>query len=145
MAIFVGLDPGGSGKFGWAIVGDGSSLPLPVLASGVAGEARSAVARAISAVPAGEVVVAAGIDAPLIWARQGSRACDTVVRDAIRLAGAPNAQGTVQSPNSLRGACVVQGVLAGLELRERFPKLPITESHPKALLWLLPEVRGLNG
>lgn len=31
-------------------------------------------------------------------------------------------------------------MLAALELRERFPDLPITESHPKALRWLLPSL-----
>ena len=42
--------------------------------------------------------------------------------------------GTVQSVNSLRGAALVGGTLLALRLREEFPELPITESHPKALL-----------
>jgi hypothetical protein len=42
--------------------------------------------------------------------------------------------GTVQSVNSLKGAVVVQGVLLAMRLRENAPSLPITETHPKALL-----------
>ena len=34
--------------------------------------------------------------------------------------------------------------LAAVELRERLPGLPITESHPKALLYLQPEARPIN-
>ena len=144
VVVFIGLDPGGIGKFGWAVVGEAPRLPLPVLATGVAAEARSAVARALSAAPSGETIAAAAIDAPLLWAREGPRACDILLRRAIRQAGAPNAQGTVQSPNSLRGACLVQGILAALELRECLPGLPITESHPKALLWLFPEAKAVT-
>lgn len=55
-------------------------------------------------------------------------------------AGAPYAAGVVQDVNSLRGACLVQGVMAALKLRELYPALPITEAHPKALRWLLPAV-----
>ena len=45
--------------------------------------------------------------------------------------------GTVLHVNSLRGACLVQGMTAALLLRRRAPELPISEAHPKALLWLL--------
>src|SRR5205823_378164 len=51
--------------------------------------------------------------------------------------GAPSPSGTVQAVNSLRGACLVQGIMTGILLRDAFRSLPITESHPKALLWLL--------
>ena len=79
---------------------------------------------------------AAGVDAPLFYSRSGARYADTLVRDAIRDAGAPHSAGTVQHPNSLRGACLVQGLLAATELLDRFPCNPISESHPKALVWL---------
>jgi hypothetical protein len=49
--------------------------------------------------------------------------------------------GIVQNVNALKGACVVQGILTGILLRGANPDIPITESHPKALLWLL----GLGG
>jgi hypothetical protein len=48
---------------------------------------------------------------------------------------------TVAHVNSLRGACLVQGVLAAVTLRERWPSILITESHPKALLQIDPDAR----
>ena len=51
--------------------------------------------------------------------------------------GARNASSTVQNVNSLRGACLAQGILATVLLRVGFPTIQVTESHPKALLWLL--------
>jgi hypothetical protein len=49
--------------------------------------------------------------------------------------------GTVSHVNSLRGACLVQGVLIARLSRERWPEVPITESHPKALLRLSAQAR----
>jgi hypothetical protein len=40
---------------------------------------------------------------------------------------------SVQSINSLRGAALVQGVMLAALVRQRYPKRPITETHPKAL------------
>ena len=45
--------------------------------------------------------------------------------------------GTVQSVNSLQGACVVQGLLLTRYLSETCWDLRITESHPRALCHLL--------
>lgn len=58
-------------------------------------------------------------------------------RSPIKSAGAPNAGGTVQQVNSLRGACITQGVVAAHLLRRAVPGVRITEAHPKALLWLI--------
>lgn len=136
MSLILGFDPGGAGRFGWCAALDSHKLPLSLVAAGTADDARSAVGAAVAAVPRGEVVAAAGIDAPLVWSRSGPRNADRVVRNAIKNAGAPHPAGTVQDVNSLRGACLVQGFLAAVELRERFPALPLTEAHPKALRWL---------
>ena len=35
-------------------------------------------------------------------------------------------------------------MLAALELRDRFPELPITEAHPKALRWLAPSLLNIE-
>ncbi len=78
-----------------------------------------------------------GIDSPLFFAPSGKRRVDFVVREAIKAAGAPNAGGTVQQVNSLRGACIAQGVVAAHLLRRAVPGVRITEAHPKALLWLI--------
>jgi hypothetical protein len=54
-----------------------------------------------------------------------------------QVVGAPNAGGTVQQVNSLRGACITQGLVAAHLLRRAVPGVRITEAHPKALLWLI--------
>jgi len=40
----------------------------------------------------------------------------------------------VQAVNSLRGAALVQAVMFINRIRAMFPEVPVTESHPKALL-----------
>lgn len=137
MDITFGFDPGGAGDFGWAVLecpADG--LPR-VRVVGDAANAEDAVAAACSWLETGDSLTAAGIDSPMYWTPSGDRQAEIVVRDALRARGAPNVGGTVQHPNSLRGACVVQGPTTGILLRRRFPHVQITEAHPKALLWLL--------
>lgn len=82
-------------------------------------------------------IEAAAIDSPLFWVSDGDRQADRTVRDAMRRVGAVNVGGTVQHVNSLRGACLAQGMMTAHILRESLPSIRITESHPKALLWLL--------
>jgi hypothetical protein len=144
MRVLIGLDPGGSGNFGWCVAADSDQMPVAAIASGLADNAHTAVEAALGALPVGGDLVAAGIDAPLFWARVGSRNADLLVREAIRLAGAPHPAGTVQDMNSLRGACLAQGLLAAVALRALHPMLPITEAHPKALRWLLPEAAHIE-
>lgn len=144
MHFLLGLDPGGIGNFGWCVVTNSTALPAVPFASGLASSATLAISAALATLPPGKVLDAVGIDAPLFWSRSGSRLADKMVRAAIRSAGASNAAGIVQDVNSLRGACLVQGMLAGLVLRERFPEILITEAHPKALRWLLPEVLSIT-
>jgi hypothetical protein len=64
------------------------------------------------------------------------------VRNAIIQLGASG--GTVNSVNSMRGACLVQGMMVAMRLRLQQSHLPITEAHPKALLWLLGCAHGGN-
>jgi hypothetical protein len=85
---------------------------------------------------------AAGIDAPLFWTPSGDRKVDAVVRTIICKHGA--SPGTVSHVSSLRGACLVQGIVAAMLLRERLPTLPLTEGHPKAVLWMLGEATPLR-
>src|SRR6185437_12924393 len=40
----------------------------------------------------------------------------------------------VQAANSLRGAALTQAAMFVARIREHYPNLPVTESHPKALL-----------
>lgn len=133
---FVGLDPGGKNQFGWCVVEGTTRLPLAIIASGTAGDAGQAVAAALAAAGPKPVLAGVGIDSPLFWV-PGERRVDTLVREAIKRAGAPNAGGTVQQVNSLRGACITQGILAAHLLRRVRPRVRVTEAHPKALLWLV--------
>ena len=145
MRVLLGLDPGGSGNFGWCLTADSEMMPVEPIASGLANNSHTAIANALAAMPDAGVLVAAGIDAPLFWSRVGPRNADLQVRRAIRQAGAPHASGTVQDMNSLKGACLAQGLLAAVSLREMYPVMLITEAHPKALRWLLPEAALIHG
>lgn len=129
MCVLLGFDPGGSTgrRFGWCVIEDAPSLPLVVRAKGRAANADEAVRCALH-VAGDSKIVAAGIDAPMFWVATGGRIVDGIVRDAQR--------GRVLAVNSLQGACLVQGVLAAMLLRNRIPQLPISESHPKALIRL---------
>lgn len=138
MDIVLGFDPGGAAQFGWSALECSPDLPLRVLAAGLANHAEQAVDSALAVLSPQDRVVAAGIDSPLYWTPSGVRESDRRVRDHVRRAGArSSAGGTVQHPNCLQGACVVQGPTAALLLRRRVPGIPLTESHPKALLWAL--------
>lgn len=133
--VFLGFDPGGEQQFGWAVVANAPVPPLTIRASGLASNAAEAVSHALAIAGTQLPILGAGIDSPLFWRYDGDREADLQVRAAIMAKGAPSP--TVQHVNSLRGACLVQGALTASLLRARLPSLPLTESHPKALLWLL--------
>jgi len=63
--------------------------------------------------------------------KAGGRKADQWIRDH----GIP--PGTVQSANSLQEAVLVQVIMLAMLMRERYPGIPITEAHPKALLQFL--------
>ena len=132
MEIYLGFDPGGEDHFAWAVCSSGGRA-LRVLAIGEAEDAEHALRNSLSAVPKAGLVVGAGIDAPLFWSKSGARVVDSLIRQAIKKMGAPSPGGTVQHVNSLRGACIVQGILAANLVYEQFSEISITESHPKAL------------
>lgn len=141
MDLLLGFDPGGQDRFGWAIAEFSPRLPLKILAVGLARHAQGAVEKCLkeSQVFSSGFIRGIGIDSPIYWTPNCDRKADRIVRMAIDLAGAKSASGTVQHINSLRGACVVQGIVAGILLRSHLPNVPISESHPKALLHLLPQ------
>jgi hypothetical protein len=133
MPLYIGFDPGGAGAFGWAVL-SGIQLPLFLVARGVSHHADEAV-HSVRDTARQSPLAAAGIDAPLFWHGRGDRTVDQRVRSAIIQRGAH--AGTVNSVNSMRGACLIQGMMAAMLLRTHQNELPITEAHPKALLWLL--------
>ncbi len=141
MGLFLGLDPGGAGNqgkapsFGWCVLESTTNQPpLQLVAHGIANYAGLAVAASLGAIGNG-TLDSAGIDAPLFWQPDGARPVDTIVRARVTHAGGNG--GTVNEVNSMQGACLIQGMMAAMLLRGQYPKLRITESHPKALLWHL--------
>lgn len=136
MKIFFGFDPGGKKQFGWAICSPEGSR-LQILQTGKADHAEEAFKAVKVAIPYQADIIGAGIDSPLFWVADGGRNVDLLVRNAIKKLGAKTPSGTVQQLNSLRGGCLVQGPLIANLLAEHYPSISITESHPKALLYLL--------
>jgi hypothetical protein len=125
----VGLDPGGENAFGWAVL-ECNERACRLVASGTATGVPSVFRSVRQVLTYGPVAV--GIDAPLFWVPEGDRRADQVVRRMV--CGAGGSSGTVSHVNSLRGACLVQGILAALEAHKHWPTAQLTESHPKALL-----------
>lgn len=136
LSTYLGIDPGGRNAFGWCVL----RVPTegaPLMQCGV----RSTLTEVVTALTSAcaDTPRAAGIDAPLYWVRSGERRSDQAIRRAVSKAGGHSA--TVNHVNSMRGACLVQGVLAAVELSQRWPGILITESHPKALLTTCPAAR----
>ena len=126
--VFVGFDPGGARAFGWAILRTAES-GTQLLATGTCSCAR----QALDAVRAAAVQQprALAVDAPLFWSESGDRKADQYVRRMVCSAG--GSSGTVSHVNSLRGACLVQGVFITRMASLVWPHAEISEAHPKAL------------
>lgn len=133
--VLLGFDPGGINSFGWAMLHLDEAGKFVRLITGVASNAPDAVRSAgqsAASVPAG-----VGIDAPLFWVEEGDRRADSHIRNRVVAAGGH--AGTVSSVNSLRGACLVQGILTARLVAALWPSAVVTEAHPKALLCLYAE------
>jgi predicted nuclease with RNAse H fold len=100
--LILGFDPGGNGRFGWAIAEAAKSLPLTVRETGQCSNSEEALRGLEERQDREDEIVAAGIDAPLFWTARGSRSVDKILRKALVRLGCPNSSGTVQNPNSLR-------------------------------------------
>jgi hypothetical protein len=85
---------------------------------------------------AGAVPTGIGIDTPMCWqtGNCGWREPDRWLRAAY-----PEAEHSVISTNSARGAMIVQGPALALRLRARFAASPphLNETHPKVLYYAL--------
>jgi len=118
--MWIGVDPGGKDAFGLAILNDDGRFSTHCF---------SCADEAIKHL--GERPAGIGIDAPMWWSSgpSGDRRADQWIRKQYQIRS-----GTVQTTNSLRGACLVQGALFAERARQLFPAVPITEAHPKAVL-----------
>jgi predicted nuclease with RNAse H fold len=133
---FIGFDPGGIQSFGWVVMSEEKGS-LAIVAKGTTSSAKGACESALAACCYPPTAVA--IDAPLYWATEGDRAADQSVRKMVCDAG--GSSGTVSHVNSLRGACLVQGVMAAIMVANLWPAALITEAHPKALLLVSAEAK----
>lgn len=125
---FVGFDPGGKHAFGWAVL-QSTASGLELIGNGICSSAPEAVnsAHQVSGIePSGFAT-----DAPLFWVASGDRRADCVVRKLV--CSANGRSGTVGHINSLRGACLVQGIQVTRLASARWPNAKVTEAHPKAL------------
>jgi hypothetical protein len=137
--IVVGFDPGGKNAFGWAIVS--GTLDAPNFESGgVATGAQQALECSSTALKfMTDAPDAIAIDAPLHWSGGVDRAVDCTVRRQV--CDAHGRSGTVSHVNSLRGACLVEGVVIAKLSHEAWPSARLTEAHPKALMLLCSEAK----
>lgn len=125
--FWVGADPGGEKKFGLAFldaVDERASDCITV----------SSVDDAVREVEKRGGPLGLGIDAPMWWTsrEKGFRKADEKIKDKYK--GQGMSASTVQSANSLRGAALVGGMMLASRIRKLFPKIRITESHPKAVI-----------
>jgi len=134
--IWVGFDPGGQNSFGWAVLRVELGTPIR-LETGSCSNADAALRTASTSLSV-DKPNGIGIDAPLFWVAFGDRHADRVVRKHCEAGGS---SGTVGHVHSLRGAGLVQGVLAAHLAAERWQSALITEAHPKALFRASVEAR----
>jgi predicted nuclease with RNAse H fold len=122
--IWIGIDPGGEDKFGVAILTSGGSCRT--WSVDFVDEAIELIGEHVRSEPAG-----IGVDAPLWWSsgRAGLRKADQWIRDEYNLPSR-----NVQAVNSLWGSVLAQGMMFVTRIREVYPAVKITETHPKALL-----------
>ena len=139
MNLFLGFDPGGAGRsrgrgnFGWSICYEAGGQ-LERVETGLARESWDAISQVRIEVERynrrhGGRVRAVGIDAPLFWTRTARREVDSIIEQQSGMKPLPI--------NSLYGATVVQGPLLVKHINDIWGSLPITESYPKALGYLL--------
>ena len=135
--IFLGFDPGAAMSFGWCALTISGSDQNPEIKTGTcsaAHETFAATAASINDKPS-----AVGINAPMYWSTGMERMADQILRGRVLSLG--DKSGTVSPVNSLSGACLAQGVMVAALCRERWSAIPVTESHPEALLLTCPEAK----
>jgi predicted nuclease with RNAse H fold len=139
---WIGIDPGGVRKgvrkFGLAIMkADGSCHTCSV---GYVDAAIGVIREHVQSMPAG-----VGVDAPLWWCsgRGGLRKADQWILDTYNLPKSGQVGGprrdriNVQAVNSLWGVVLAQGMMFVARIREVFPGVNVTETHPKAVFKVL--------
>lgn len=121
----VGYDPGGNGKhgFAWARVENGNIVTVTT-------KTLHSVEDVVLCVLDIEEPLGLGIDTLTCWGtgRSGWRPADRWLRERY-----PDVRESIQAPNSLYGAMSVNGMAVLVALRQAFPDIFVTETHPKVL------------
>ena len=140
--LVAGFDPGGKKKFGWCVAELNESRLL-IIKAGTTHRAEWAFKEVATFVSERNATLcAAGIDAPLYWScSDPSRNADKHVMQCINMRDRSTSSDMpgVLAVNSLQGACISQGPIIAMMLERQYPKCVITETHPGALFYILPE------
>ena len=137
----VGYDPGGNGKHGFAraLVRCGKIVSL------VATETRKTAEEVVRLILGEEKPLGLGIDTLTCWGtgHSGLRPADHWLRRQY-----PKVQRAVIAPGGLRGAMCLNGMAVLFAVRQAFPDIFVTETHPKVLYYALskekPDFDGPN-
>ena len=125
----VGYDPGGNGAHGLAIATyqDGEVIELEL------STCRTAE-KAIAAICVHENVLGIGIDTLTCWSTgpSGWRPADRWLKNNY-----PSITNSIASANSLFGSMGLNGMAVLLKLRQTFPGIHVSETHPKVLYFEL--------
>jgi hypothetical protein len=123
--VFLGCDPGGSGKNGLAIYFPNEKRCKTKTVDGLH-DALSWYEKHLN----GMKPSAAGIDTLMFWelADGGWRKADQYLKQEY-----PRASKSIISPNSLYGSMAVQGIAFAMKLKKRWENIALTETHPKVL------------
>lgn len=121
--IYLGYDPGGDGALGVAAINGEQALCATVAT------AQDAI-NWLTQQCGQQTPAALGLDTLTLWSTgpAGWRPADRALRQAY-----PVVSNSIVAPNSLYGAMCINGAAAGLTLRQQFPAMLITETHPKVL------------
>ncbi len=125
--LYLGYDPGGDGRHGVAAVDTKQAICTTVDTAQKAVEWFFEHSR-------GHEPTALGIDTLTLWSTgpAGWRPADRALRAAY-----PSVRNSIAASNSLSGSMPINGVAVALALCKEFPKLQITETHPKVLYFAL--------
>lgn len=127
--IIIGYDPGGNGKHGFACltVKDNKIMTCEI-------DTLPDVEAVIDRISDGDEPLGIGIDTLTTWStkKSGWRSADDWLRKQYS-----DVQGSVISPNALRGAMCLNGMAVMMAVRETWDDVPVTETHPKVLYHVL--------
>jgi hypothetical protein len=131
--VVIGYDPGGRGAHGLAAVLVEGGRPRSISMRTV-----GTTEEAVAFVEGTSDVIALGVDTLTCWSTGpgGWRPADRWLRERYK-----EVASSVQSPNYLSGAMVVNGMAFLLAARQRLPEIFVTETHPKVLLFHLAETK----